>query len=157
MRKVAIIGLGQTRFGQLWNKGLTSLSVEAGVKAVRDAEISQKDVEVLYGGTMSGGLFANQEHLASKIPDYSGFKNIPSVRVEAACASGGVALRQAYLDIASGAHDIAIAGGVEKMTDLGNYSVTKVLATAADTDSEGVFGATFPGLYAMMARLHMHK
>lgn len=157
MRKVAIIGVGMTKFGALWDRDMTSLAVEAGVKAIRDAGIHQKDVEVLYGGTMSGGLFANQEHLASKISDYSGFKNIPSVRVEAACASGGVALRQAYLDIASGAHDIAIAGGVEKMTDLGNYSVTKILSTAADTDSEGIFGATFPGLYAMMARLHMHK
>jgi acetyl-CoA C-acetyltransferase len=86
-----------------------------------------------------------------------GFKNIPSVRVEAACASGGLALRQGYIDIASGLHDIAVVGGVEKMTDLGNSSVTKVLATAADTEREAVFGATFPGLYAMMAKLHMHR
>jgi acetyl-CoA C-acetyltransferase len=157
MRKVAVIGIGMTRFGHLWEKDIISLAVEAGVKAVRDAGIHKKDVEVLYGGTMSGGLFNSQEHLGSMLPDYLGFKNIPSVRVEAACASGGLALRQGYIDIASGMHDIAVVGGVEKMTDLSTHSVTKVLATAADTEREGVFGATFPGLYAMMAKLHMHK
>ena len=157
MKKVAVIGVGLTKFGYHWDRDLISLAVEAGSKAIRDAGIHQKDVEVLYGGTMSGGLFINQEHLGSMLPDYLGFKNIPSVRVEAACASGGLALRQAYIDIASGLHDIAVVGGVEKMTDIGSYSITKVLATAADTERESVFGATFPGLYALMAKLHMHK
>jgi acetyl-CoA C-acetyltransferase len=157
MRKVAVIGIGMTKFGHHWNKDLISLAVEAGSKAVHDAGIHQKDVQVLYGGTMSGGLFINQEHLGSMLADYMGFKNIPSVRVEAACASGGLALRQGYIDIASGLHDLAVVGGVEKMTDLGNSSITKVLATAADTEREAIFGATFPGLYGMMAKLHMHK
>ncbi|MBT4858308.1 thiolase domain-containing protein [archaeon] len=157
MKKVAVIGIGMTKFGQLWNKDLTTLAVEAGVNAVRDANIHQKDIQSLYMGTMSGGLFVNQEHLGSKISDYAGFKNIPSTRVEAACASGGLALRQAYIDVASGMNDIVVAGGVEKMTDIGTHSTTKVLATAADTETEGIHGATFPGLYAMMAKLHMHK
>ena len=157
MRKVAIIGIGMTKFGQLWEQDLTSLAVEAGMKAIRDAGIHQKDIEVMYGGTMSGGLFINQEHLGSMIPDQSGFKNTPFVRVEAACASGGLALRQGYIDVASGFHDIAVVGGVEKMTDVGAYATTKTLATAADTMNEAVFGATFPGLYALMAKLHMHK
>ncbi|NTV24145.1 MAG: thiolase domain-containing protein [Nanoarchaeota archaeon] len=157
MRKVAIIGVGMTKFGQHWEKDMVNLAVEAGTRAIHDAGIHQKDVDVLYGGTMSGGLFTNQEHLGSMLPDYLGFKNIPSVRVEAACASGGLALRQGYIDIASGAHDIAVVGGVEKMTDVGSHSVTKALATAADYEREAAFGATFPGLYAMMARLHMHK
>jgi acetyl-CoA C-acetyltransferase len=157
MRKVAIIGIGMTKFGYLWEKDLSSLAVEAGMKAIRDAGIHQKDVEVIYGGTMSGGLFSNQEHLGSMIPDQAGFKNTPFVRVEAACASGGLALRQGYIDIASGFHDIAVVGGVEKMTDIGSYSITKTLATAADTMNEAVFGATFPGLYALMAKLHMHR
>lgn len=157
MRRVAIIGIGMTKFGQLWDRSLTSLAVEAGAKAVHDAGIRHKDVEVLYGGTMSSGLFANQEHLASMLADHSGFKHIPSIRVEAACASGGLALRQAYIDVGSGMHDIAVVGGVEKMTDLGTYPATKVLSTAADTERESAMGITFPGIYAMMARLHMHK
>ncbi len=157
MRKVAIIGIGQTKFGQIWEKDLVNLAVEAGVKAIHDAGVHKKDIQALYGGTMSGGLFNSQEHLGSIFSDYLGFKNIPSTRVEAACASGGLALRQAYIDIASGMHDIVVAGGVEKMTDISSYSTTKVLATAADTEREAVFGATFPGLYGMMAKLHMHK
>ncbi len=157
MNRVAIIGIGMTKFGQLFDRDLSSLAVEAGAKAIRDAGISQKDVEVLYGGTMSGGIFNNQEHLGSMLSDKLGFKNIPSVRVEAACASGGLALRQGYIDIASGMHDIAVVGGVEKMTDLTTSGVTKALATAADSESEGIFGATFPGLYGMIARLHMHR
>ncbi|MBN2368402.1 thiolase domain-containing protein [Candidatus Woesearchaeota archaeon] len=157
MRKVAVIGLGMTKFGQLFDRDLVSLAVEAGAKAVRDAGVRQKDVEALYGGTMSGGLFINQEHLSSVLADKMGFRNIPSTRVEAACASGGLALRQGYIDVASGMHDIAVVGGVEKMTDIGTHSTTNVLATAADTEYEGAQGATFPGLYAMMAKLHMHR
>jgi acetyl-CoA C-acetyltransferase len=157
MNRVAIIGVGLTKFGQIWEKDLSSIAVEAGIKAIHDAGISQKDVEVIYGGTMSGGLFVEQEHLGSMLADKGGFRNIPSVRVEAACASGGLALRQGYIDIASGLHDIAVVGGVEKMTDLGAHTATKVLATAADTERESIFGATFPGLYAMMAKLHMHR
>ena len=157
MNRVAIIGVGSTKFGNHFNRDLSSLAVEAGVKAVRDAGIHQKDIESLYLGTMSGGLFINQEHLGSMIPDKLGFKNIPSTRVEAACASGGLALRQAYLDVASGNSDLVVAGGAEKMTDIGAHSITKALATAADTETEGIHGATFPGLYALMAKLHMHK
>ncbi|MBN2423302.1 thiolase domain-containing protein [Candidatus Woesearchaeota archaeon] len=157
MRKVAIIGIGMTKFGNLWDRDLVSLSVEAGMKACHDANISQEEVEALYGGTMSGGLFVNQEHVAALLGDFSGLKNIPCTRVEAACASGGLALRQAYIDVASGMHDIVVAGGVEKMTDIGGAAVTKTLATAASQEWEAVYGATFPGLYAMVAKLHMHK
>ncbi|MEM4397126.1 MAG: thiolase domain-containing protein [Candidatus Woesearchaeota archaeon] len=157
MRKVAIIGVGLTKFGNHWEKDAISLAVEAGTKAIHDAGIHKKDVQAIYGGIMSGGLFNNQEHFASLFSDYLGFKNIPSVRVESACASGSLALRQAYIDVASGFHDIVVAGGVEKMTDLSNNTITKVLATASDNEREAVFGATFPGIYAMMAKLHMHK
>ncbi|MEM3374338.1 MAG: thiolase domain-containing protein [Candidatus Woesearchaeota archaeon] len=157
MRKVAIIGIGQIKFGYHWDKDAIDLAVEAGIKAIHDAGIHKKDVQAIYGGIMSGGLFNNQEHFASIFSDHLGFNNIPSVRVEAACASGGLALRQAYIDVASGFHDIVVAGGVEKMTDLNTNQITKILATASDTEREAIFGATFPGLYAMMAKLHMHK
>ncbi|MBT4351832.1 thiolase domain-containing protein [archaeon] len=156
MKNVAIIGAGLTKFGSHWDRDLVSLSVEAGIKAVHDAGISKEDVDALYGGTMSAGLFINQEHLASKLADFSGFRNIPSTRVEAACASGGVALRQGYLDIASGMNDVVVVGGVEKMTDVGLHSITKALATAASNTYEANLGATFPGLYAMIAKRHMH-
>jgi acetyl-CoA C-acetyltransferase len=82
---------------------------------------------------------------------------IPSTRVEAACASGGLALRQGIAAITSGMHDIVVAGGVEKMTDILTESTTQTLVTAADQEWEAFLGMTFPGLYAMMARRHMHE
>jgi acetyl-CoA C-acetyltransferase len=76
---------------------------------------------------------------------------------ESACASGGLAFRQAYLAVASGAHDIVLASGVEKMTDVDGGAATYALSTAADQEYECYQGITFPGLYAMMARVHMHR
>ncbi|ENO12364.1 acetyl-CoA acetyltransferase [Thermoplasmatales archaeon SCGC AB-539-C06] len=83
--------------------------------------------------------------------------HIPSTRVEGACASGGLAIREGYLSIASGMNDIIVVGGVEKMSDVGGNFATETLATAADQEWEAFFGATFPGLYAMIAKRHMHE
>ena len=157
MRKVAVIGIGMTRFKSHWNKDIIDLALEAGVKAIQDAGIHQKDVQALYGGTMSGGLFSNQEHLSSMLSDQMGFKNIPATRVEAACASGGVAFRQGYLDVISGMHDLVVVGGVEKMTNVKANEVTRVLSTASDYERESLLGATFPSIYAMIAKRHMHS
>ncbi len=159
MRDVAIIGVGCTEFGELWDKSFREIFVEAGVSAIEDANVQGGKIDALYVGNMSGGRFIEQEHLGSLIADYSGLASlhIPSTRVEAACASGGLALRQGIIAVASGYHDIVIAGGAEKMTDVGVETTTDALAAAADREWEGIMGATFPGLYAMIARLHMHK
>jgi acetyl-CoA C-acetyltransferase len=159
MRDVAIIGVGCTEFGELWDKSFRELFVEAGVSAIEDASVQGGKIDALYVGNMSGGRFIEQEHLGSLIADYAGLASlhIPSTRVEAACASGGLALRQGIIAVASGYHDIVIAGGAEKMTDVGVETTTDALAAAADREWEGIMGATFPGLYAMIARLHMHK
>lgn len=159
MRDVAIIGVGCTEFGELWDKSFRELFVEAGVSAIEDANVQGGKIDALYVGNMSGGRFIEQEHLGALIADYSGLASlhIPSTRVEAACASGGLALRQGIIAVASGYHDIVIAGGAEKMTDVGVETTTDALAAAADREWEGIMGATFPGLYAMIAKLHMHK
>lgn len=159
MRDVAIIGVGCTEFGELWDKSFRELFVEAGVSAIEDANVQGGKIDALYVGNMSGGRFIEQEHLGALIADYSGLASlhIPSTRVEAACASGGLALRQGIIAVASGYHDIVVAGGAEKMTDVGVETTTDALAAAADREWEGIMGATFPGLYAMIARLHMHK
>lgn len=159
MRDVAIIGVGCTEFGELWDKSFRELFVDAGVSAIEDANVQGGKIDALYVGNMSGGRFIEQEHLGALIADYSGLASlhIPSTRVEAACASGGLALRQGIIAVASGYHDIVIAGGAEKMTDVGVETTTDALAAASDREWEGIMGATFPGLYAMMARLHMHK
>ncbi len=157
MRKVAIVGVGMTKFGEQWATSFRKLIVEAGISAMRDAGITGKDIQAIYGGNMSAGRFINQEHIASLIADNTGLSPVPCVRVESACASGGVALRQGYLDVASGMHDCIVVGGVEKMTDVTTDIATEVLATAADQEWEAFYGMTFPALYALIAKRYMHR
>jgi len=159
MREVAIVGIGCTKFGEMWDKSFRDLFIEAGLMALTDAEVSGAQIEALYGGNMSAGMFLEQEHIGALIADYSGLttNNIPSTRVEAACASGGLALRSGIIAVASGYHDVVISAGIEKMTDVGAEKAMDALASAADREWEAEVGATFPGLYAMMARAHMHE
>jgi len=159
MRSVSIIGVGCTRFGERWDVSLRDMVGEAGVMAIEDAEIAGEEIDALFVGNMSAGRFVEQEHIGALIADCAGLSrlHIPSTRVEAACASGGLALRQAVLAIASGYHDIVIAAGVEKMTDVSSGSAADALASAADREWECFLGATFPALYAMIAKLHMRR
>ena len=157
MRKVAVIGVGLSRFGERWESGLKELVTEAALNAFMDAKIPTKDIQVVYVGSMSSGRFSNQEHLGALVADQLGLTPIPSTRVEAACASGGVAFRQAYLSIASGMYETALVTGVEKMTDVNNERATSILGAAGDYEWEVFHGATFPALYAMIARCHMHE
>jgi acetyl-CoA C-acetyltransferase len=159
MRDVTIIGIGITQFGELWDKSFRQLIAEAGASAILDAGISGKEIDAMYVGSMSSGRFVGQEHVGALVADVSGFSHmhIPSTRVEGACASGGLAVRQGYLSIASGINNIVIVGGIEKMNDVGGVSATETLATASDQEWEAFFGATFPGLYAMIAKRHMYE
>jgi acetyl-CoA C-acetyltransferase len=153
MRDVYVIGGGITEFGELWDMSLRDLFVRAAKDAIADASVDR--IDGMYIGCMSPGLFVEQEHLSSLLADYLGAVPVPSVRVESACASGGIAFRSAFFEIASGASEVVLAAGVEKMTD--GADVTRALATASDQEYEAYQGVTFPGLYAMMARAHMQK
>ncbi|MCX7974590.1 MAG: thiolase domain-containing protein [Candidatus Aminicenantes bacterium] len=155
MREVAVIGVGMIKWGELWEKSLRTIFVETALAAMDDAGVDHLDA--LYVGCMSSGLFVGQEHLGSLLADYLGQKPIPAARVESACASGGLALRLGFIDVASGMNDIVLVAGVEKMTDLNPNEATYALGTAADQEYEGYHGVTFPGLYALMARAHMEK
>ncbi len=155
MRDVAIIGVGITKFGELWDKSLRDIFVESALRAIDNCGV--KKIDAMYVGNFSGGLFVGQEHLGSLLADYLGYAPIPAVRVEAACASGALALKQAFLDVASGFSDIVLAGGVEKMTDIDTGEATYGLAAAADREYEAFQGITFPGLYALVARRHMYE
>lgn len=153
MREVAVIGAGMTKFGELWDMSLRDLFVDAALKAMSDAGVDTLDS--MYIGNMSGGQFVGQEHLGPLMADHLGVAGVPAMRVESACASGGMALRAAYFEVASGMSDFVLASGVEKMND--GADVTGVLATASDQEEEVYYGVTFPGLYAMIARAHMEK
>jgi acetyl-CoA C-acetyltransferase len=157
MKRVAVIGVGLTKFGELWETSFSQLFVEAGAMAINDAGIDGSDIDALYVGNMSGGRFVDQEHISCLIADHAGLAPIPATRVEAACASGGLAIRQGVMSILSGFHDIVVVGGVEKMTDVVTEKTTQTLATASDSEWEAFMGMTFPGLYALIARRHMHE
>ncbi|MBN2122072.1 thiolase domain-containing protein [Candidatus Micrarchaeota archaeon] len=157
MRSVAIIGAGMTKFGEDWERGFRELVTEAGIRALEDAKISGDEISAGYVGTMASGSLVGQEHTGALIADYMGLNPIPITRVEGACASGSLALRQGILAVSSGLHDVVVVGGVEKMTDLDTAAVSQILGGAGDQEWELFLGATFPGLYAMMARRHMHE
>lgn len=156
-RDVAIVGVGITPSGELWDKGLRELTVEAGFAAAADAGIRGKEIEMILVGNMSAGMFAGQEHVAALVADFLGLKPTSAVRIEAACASGGVALRQGYLAIISGLYDLVVVGGVEKMTDVQGRWATSILSGAMDFEWEAYFGATFPGIYSMIARRYIYE
>ena len=143
------------KWGELWDTSLRELYTEAALAAMDDAGVAR--VDSMYIGCMSSGLFTGQEHLSSLMADYTGMAGTPATRVESACNSGGVALRQGFIEVASGMSDLVLVGGVEKMTDVDGGMATYALATAADQDYESFHGVTFPGLYAMIANAHMAR
>ena len=155
MRDVAIVGIGLSRWGEVWDASLRTLWTEAALAALDDAGLDR--VDSITVGSMTPGLFVGQEHLGALLADELGMAGVPATRVESACASGGVALKTGFAEVAAGLADIVLVTGVEKMTDVSGDECTAALAAAADAELEVFYGATFPGLYAMMARAHMAR
>lgn len=156
-RGVALVGAGMSKFGAFKGKSSRDLFVEAfeEMLASVDKGIDPKAIQALVIGNFSSDLFENQGHLAPILASWTGLTPIAATRVEDACASAGVALRQGILAIASGLYDVVLVGGVEKMTDLPTEKVTDTLAIAADSQYEIPAGFTFPGFYAAMATAYM--
>lgn len=154
MREVAVVGIGITKFGVLWDKSLRQLAFDAFIEAINDAKLDH--IDSIYIGNFSSGTFIEQEHLAALISDYLGMNPIPSIKIENACASGGVAFKSAFLDVASGNSDIVLVIGVEKMTDVMTAKASYSLSLASDRETEGIYGITFPGLFALVAKRYMH-
>ena len=156
MRDVAIIGIGQVMIGELWDKSLRMIAADALQNAVADAGLETAP-EALYVSNMMAARLSNQAHLGALVADHIGWTGIEATTVEAACASGGMAFQQAIRAIASGYIDVAAVCGVEKMTDATMSQITASLATAADADFEGVHGASFVGLNALIMRRYMYE
>ncbi len=157
MRPVAIVGIGKTAFGAFAERNLRSLAVEAISHALSDANLVPSAVEAFYLGNFAGPSFEGQNHLAPYVGTAAGFEQIPCTRFEDACASSGSAFFHAWQSVAAGAYDVVVAAGVEKMTSQSTPRVTEILAGAGDMASEGRAGATFPALFGMIARRHMHQ
>src|SRR5882724_1477809 len=156
MRPVAIVGVGKTRFGAFPDRDLRSLAVEAGQKCLQDGHINPSQVEAFYLGNFAGPSFVGQNHLAPYISNALGIHEVPATRIEAACASSGSAFFHAVSGVAAGLYDIVMVVGVEKMTSQATPRVTEILASAGDCSTEIRAGSTFPSLFAMIARRHMH-
>src|SRR5580658_646435 len=157
MRDVAVIGIGKTAFGAFADRDLRSLAVEAGLACLADAGVSPSKVEAFYLGNFAGPSFVGQNHLAPYIAGAMGITGVPATRFEAACASSGSAFFHAVSAVGAGLYDIVLIGGVEKMTSQPTPKVTEILAGAGDMKGEGKAGATFPALFAMIARRHMYQ
>ncbi|MEZ4667961.1 MAG: thiolase domain-containing protein [Anaerolineae bacterium] len=155
MREVAVIGVGQTPIGELWDLSLRELGASALKQAADDAGIQKPDA--LFVANMLSARLSNQAHLATLVADYTGWRGIEAATVEAACASGGMAFQTAVRAVASGMVDVVAVCGVEKMTDDTTGEITAALATAADADYEGAHGASFVALNALIMRRYMHE
>ena len=157
MRPVGVIGIGRTAFGAFPDRDIRSLAVEAVGHALKDASLEAGAVQAFYLGNFAGPSLVGQNHLAPYIGRAAGFDDIPCTRIEAACASSGSAFFHGWQSVAAGVYDVVVAAGVEKMTSQTTPRVTEVLAGAGDMSSEGRAGATFPALFAMIAKRHMHQ
>ena len=157
MRHVAVAGIGKTSFGAFPGKDLRSLAMEAAQACLADAGVLPSQVDSFYLGNFAGPSFVGQNHLAPYIAAELGVLGVPATRFEAACASAGAAFAHAWSAVASGMHEAALVVGVEKMTSQTTAKVTEILAAAGDVQGEGKAGATFPALFAMIARRHMYQ
>lgn len=155
MRKVFIIGTGQTPVGEHWGTSLRHLALAAVEPALKSAGVKYPDA--LFVGNMLAGELSRQKHLGALIADFCGLRGVEAVTIEAAGASGGAAVRQAYLAICSGAVDTALVVGVEKMTDKVGSSVAAAVAGGADSDWELAQGATVPTIAALLLRRYLHE
>lgn len=155
MREVAVIGIGQTKIEEHWDKSLREIAGDAALAAMNEAQV--RHVDSVYVGNMMSGVANQQAQLGSLIADWIGQRYTDAVKVESACSSGSAAFRMGYLAVASGEVDVAIVVGVEKMTDSPGNEITMALATAADADWEVDQGVSFVGLNALIMQRYMYE
>jgi acetyl-CoA C-acetyltransferase len=155
---VSIVSAGLSKFGK--HEGIYARELFA--DAVKEAFDRcprldpKRDIKAMFVGHM-GEAYEHQGHMGAAAADWAGLLNIPATRTEAACASSGAALRSGIYAVLSGLADVVLVGGVEKMTHRSTAEVTEYLAMASDYPFEQWHGITFPGLYALMAKAHMHR
>lgn len=154
--KVSVLGTASTKFGELWDSSLHNLIAQAQLGAIANAHIAPKEIQALFIGNMLAEKLEGQAHLGGLAAHILNL-NVPSMRIECACASGGAALYAGITSILSGLYDVVLVVGAEKMTDTDSNILTSGLMGAALYQTEHFAGATFPGLFAMVTRLYMQK
>jgi acetyl-CoA C-acetyltransferase len=155
MADIVIAGIGQTPVGEHWDTSLRSLALQAIQAAIRDS--GGLKPQVLYVGNILAANLSRQAHLGALLADYAGLTGIEAETIEAGGASGGAALRQGYLAIASGLVDVALIVGVEKFTDVIGPDLEAALATLTDSDSESIHGLTLTSQAALLAGRYSYE
>ena len=156
MRRVAVIGVGVTKFGK-HERTSAELFASAAVDALADAEIEPRAVQSLYYGNVVGSETEKQLHMGPQAASVLGVPTIPTTRFEAACASSHAAFRHAVMEVAAGVSDIVLVGGAERVLNVTTEDSTEYFAYASDAMWEQTLGLTFPGVFALVARAHMAK
>src|ERR1700704_6584579 len=155
MREVAIIGVGAHPTGQFSEKPLKALAYTAIWGAIEDAGVTPADINVAYVGNSLGGLLTGQEGVRGQVVlQHSGITGIPVINVENACASAMTALRGAWLEVASGAADVALAVGVEKMNVGDSARTISALGAVSELDLSEM-GMQFTTSYAIHPKINL--
>jgi acetyl-CoA C-acetyltransferase len=155
--KVCVLGAGSTKYGKL-NESIIEIALNASKDAIDSAGISPNDIEAGYISNVFG-VADKQVHMAPVILSNLGIPHVPGLTIESACGSGSVMFREAYANIAAGFYDCVLGLGVEKITHTGTTQSTTLFSYCSDFFYEGGNGASFPGLFASIARAYMtsHK
>jgi acetyl-CoA C-acetyltransferase/acetyl-CoA acyltransferase len=156
MRRVAVIGVGVTKFGR-HDRTSGELFAEAAVDALADAELAPGAIQALYYGNVVGGETERQLHCGPQAASILGITGVPTTRFETACASSHAAFRHAVMEIAAGVSDVVMVGGAERVLNVPTEESTEYFAYASDAMWEQPLGLTFPGVFALVARAHMQK
>ena len=156
MRRVAVIGVGVTKFGK-HERSSSELFAEAAADALADAGLPASAVQAVYYGNVVGGETEHQLHTSPQAASILGLPAVPTTRIENACASSHVAFRHAVMEVASGTSDVVLVGGGERVLNVPTAESTEYFAYASDAAWEQPLGLTFPGVFALIARAHMQK
>ena len=156
MRRVAVIGVGVTKFGK-HDRTSAELFAEAAADALADAGLPASAVQALYYGNVVGGETEKQLHTGPQAASVLGLPAIPTTRVENACASSHTAFRHAVMEVAAGVSDVVLVGGAERVLHVPTADSTEYFAYCSDASWEQPLGLTFPGVFALVARAHMAK
>ena len=156
MRKVAIVGTGHTDFVSDAKKTEIEMFCEAATEAMTEANAGPKDMQALYCGNVFGDFSEGQGMIQSYIANELGCRHVPATRFEGACASATLAIRDAFMWVASGFYDIVLVGGTEKATAMGTPLATRTFSMGSDAKYEFPPGLTFPGFFALLAHMYAH-
>ncbi len=157
MRKVAVVGVGQTKFSSAQEKTGVELFAEAAMDAINESNLKPGDVQALFVGNVLGDFSEGQGMVQAFITDNIGAFNIPANKYDGACASASMALRDAFMLVASGYYDIVLAGGTERAATMGTPLATRTFAMFSDSRYEYPCGITFPAVFALLAHLYARK